>query len=316
MLIYWRPILNILECRAVAGLQNTVTGKPVNCARGQMPFSKTLVLGATGRIGMILHKYWEDTDISWQTRKPRAGAGWVAFDPLKEPESLARAAGDCTAILCLAGVVPGQVGQMQDNIALACATVHAATPGTRVLLASSAAVYGATPGVLHEDLPPAPLSDYGRAKAAMERRGAELGTRHGVAVTSLRIGNVAGVDAILGDWSPGFRLDRFADGRTPQRSYIGVRTLARVLHDLIAAPDLPGIVNVAAPGVVEMGALLDAADLGWTPQPAPDTAIARVELGTDRLERFTRFNESDSRAATMVAQWREMRRWQGTDDIR
>lgn len=272
-----------------------------------MPISETLVLGATGRIGMILRKCWADAGVSWQTRAPRAGAGWVVLDPLAEPEALARAAADRAVILCLAGVVPGRQGaRMQDNVALAEAVVAAAAPGTRVLLASSAAVYGAMPGVLHEDLPPAPLSDYGRAKAAMERRGTELGARRGVAVTSLRIGNVAGVDAVLGGWTPGFRLDRFADGRTPQRSYIGARSLARVLRDLIAAPDLPGVVNVAAPGVIEMGALLDAADLDWTPRPAPDTAIARVELGTGRLERFTRLDDSDSRAATMVAQWRDM----------
>ncbi|MEP2581071.1 MAG: hypothetical protein ABJH75_25990, partial [Roseibium sp.] len=162
-----------------------------------------------------------------------------------------------------------------------------------------------TPGLLHEDCPPAPLSDYGRAKAAMERRGAELGAARGVAVTALRIGNVAGVDAILGGWAPGFRLDQFADGRTPRRSYIGVQTLASVLHDLIAAPDLPGVLNVAAPGGIEMGALLDAANLGWTPRAAPDTAIADVQLCTDRLAGITGLEAADNEAAGMVEQWRK-----------
>ncbi len=287
-----------------------------------MQFPKTIVLGATGRIGMILRKYWDHRAIAWQTRTPQAGAGWVSVDPLGDPEALRRALDGCQAILCLAGVVPGRAGQggagpggvgpggagssaMADNIALAEAALCAATPGTRVLLASSAAVYGATPGLLRETGPPAPLSDYGRAKAAMERRGAELGAARGVAVTSLRIGNVAGVDAILGGWAPGFRLDRFADGRTPRRSYIGVQTLARVLQDLIAAPELPGVLNVAAPGGIEMGALLDAANLGWTPRAAPDTAIAEVRLCTDRLARITGFAAADSTAAEMVRQWRQ-----------
>ncbi|MEP3334394.1 NAD(P)-dependent oxidoreductase [Sedimentitalea sp.] len=272
-----------------------------------MQFPKTIVLGATGRIGMILRKCWDQRAISWQTRKPRAGAGWVVVDPLGEPEALKRAADGCAAILCLAGVVPGRsgAGAMADNIALAEAALRAAAPGTRVLLASSAAVYGATPGLLHEDCPPAPLSDYGRAKAAMERRGAELGAARGVAVTALRIGNVAGVDAILGGWAPGFRLDQFPDGRTPRRSYIGVQTLARVLRDLITASDLPDVLNVAAPGGIEMGALLDAANLGWTPRAAPDTAIADVQLCTGRLAQFTGFTATDSEAATMVRQWRE-----------
>lgn len=270
-----------------------------------MQFPKTLVLGATGRIGMILRKSWDQQAICWQTRRPRAGAGWVVLDPLDESGSLALAADGCAAILCLAGVVPGKAGRMADNVALAEAALRAAAPGTRVLLASSAAVYGATPGLLREASAPAPLSEYGRAKLAMERRGAELGAARGVAVTSLRIGNVAGLDAILGGWKPGFRLDRFADGRTPRRSYIGVATLARVLRDLILAPDLPGLLNVAAPGALEMGALLKAADLDWTPRPAPDTAIAEVRLCTDRLARFTGFETADSDAAAMVGQWRD-----------
>lgn len=270
-----------------------------------MQFPKTIVLGATGRIGMILRKCWDPRAISWQTRTPQAGAGWVVLDPLEEPEALKRAADGCKAILCLSGVVPGRAGRMLDNIALAEAALRAAAPGTRVLLASSAAVYGATPGLLREDCLPAPLSDYGRAKAAMERRGAELGAARGVAVTALRIGNVAGVDAILGGWAPGFRLDQFADGRTPRRSYIGVQTLARVLRDLIAAPDLPGVLNVAAPGRIEMGALLEAANLGWTPRAAPDTALAEVQLCTGRLGQVTGFTAADSEAAEMVRQWCE-----------
>lgn len=280
-----------------------------------MQFPKTIVLGATGRIGMILRKCWDDPTISWQTRTARAGAGWVGLDPLAEPGALARAADGCAAILCLAGVVPGRagadrmkpdrMGAMADNIALAEAALRAATPGARVFLASSAAVYGARAGLLRETDAPAPLSDYGRAKAAMERRGAELGAARGVAVTALRIGNVAGVDAILGGWRPGFRLDRFADGRTPRRSYIGVQTLARVLRDLIGAADLPEVLNIAAPGTIGMGALLDAANLHWTPRPAPDTAIAEVRLCTDRLARLTGFGAAESTPAAMVEQWRK-----------
>ena len=52
-------------------------------------------------------------------------------------------------------------------------------------------------------------------------------------------------------------------------------------------------------------AMLDAADLGWTPRAAPDTAIAEVQLCTRRLGRLTRFEAADSEAATMIAQWRE-----------
>lgn len=271
-----------------------------------MHFPRVLVLGATGRIGGILRKCWPAGAI-WQCRgrAPDAQHNWCVCDPLAEPEALARAAAGCDAILCLAGGVPGR-GDVTVSTPLAEAAVRAgATSGARVLLASSAAVYGAQAGVLEEGRPPAPLSDYGRTKAHMETCAAALGIRLGVPVTTLRIGNVAGIDAILGGWRPGFRLDRFADGRTPRRSYIGAGTLARVLGDLVAAADLPPVLNVAAPGAVEMGALLEAAGLDWTPRVAPDSAIPEVVLSTAALERITSFAPVESTAAEMVAQWRK-----------
>ncbi len=176
--------------------------------------------------------------------------------------------------------------------------------GARVLLASSAAVYGSEQGLLREDRALAPLSDYGRAKAEMEAEGARLGQVLGVAVTALRIGNIAGLDAILGGWRPGFVLDWFADGRTPRRSYIGVSTLARVLERLVRTSDLPPVLNVAAPGMVEMGALLDAAGLAWTPRPAEEGAIPEVALDVARLAAFHPFAPRDSLPAAMVAEWR------------
>lgn len=276
-----------------------------------MHFPSVLVLGATGRIGTILRRVWPalwpDADTLWQSRRPMPGPGWAQLDPLAAPDALARAARGRDAVLCLAGVVPGQGGEMGDNTALALAAIRAgAAAGARVLLASSAAVYGAQGGALSEDAPLAPVSDYGRAKADMERQAAALADRLGVRATALRIGNVAGADAILGGWRPGFALDRFADGRTPRRSYIGPASLARVLGGLAGQGGLPPVLNLAAPGAVEMGALLDAAGLGWTPRPAPDTAIAEVVLDTGGLQRIVGFDPAESDPATMVAQWQAM----------
>ncbi len=271
-----------------------------------MQFPKVLVLGATGRIGAILRRCWPQDGPRWQSRAPQGGSGWCVLDPLGDPAALARAARGCDAVLCLAGGVPGR-GRLADNAPLARAAVRAgAETGARVLLASSAAVYGAAGGVLREDAVPVPVSEYGAAKVAMERRGAALAAELGVPVTALRIGNVAGVDAILGGWRLGFRLDRFGDGRTPRRSYVGPATLARVLGDLLAVPDLPGVLNIAVPGVVEMGALLAAADLGWTPRTPDDSAIPEVRLCTETLQRFTAFTPAESTAAEMVAQWRAL----------
>ena len=295
-----------------------------------MYFPSVLVLGATGRIGGILRRAWPRAwpeaarpgRVLWQARKPEteplpaagAGPGRAMFDPLTRPDALIAAARGRAAILCLSGVTPARAARSPDpqaaldrNIALAEAAVRAgAASGVRVFIASSAAVYGDRPGLLDEAAALAPVSPYGRAKAKMEARAAALGAELGVPVCALRIANVAGLDAILGGWRPGFELDRFADGRTPARSYIGPATLARVLGELLAVPDLPGALNIAAPGVVEMGALLDAAGLGWRPRPARPGAIARVALSTTALERFITLSPADGLAATLVGEWRDM----------
>ncbi len=249
--------------------------------------SLPLVLGASGRIGRALRARLGARGALWQTRRPQEGDAWHVFDPLADPVALGAAAGEAGHILCLAGPVPAPGGDFQDHIRLAEAAVRAAAPqGGRVILASSAAVYGAQQGLLGEDLPLAPLHPYGQAKAEMETRAQALGQELGVSVTSLRIGNIAGFDAILGGWRPGFRLDCFADGRTPRRSYIGPVMLADVIAALLQAPDLPEVLNIAQPGPVEMGALLQAGGRAYATAPAPESAIAEVALDVTRLTAF------------------------------
>jgi len=246
-----------------------------------------LVLGASGRIGCALRYRWGTEAALWQARRAQSGAGWHLFDPLQQPQALRRAAVAAGQILCLAGPVPGRGGDLQDNIHLAEAAVRAgAATGARVLLVSSAAVYGAGQGALSEETLLRPASPYGAAKAEMEARAARLGAKLGVSVCVLRIGNIAGFDAILGGWRPGFRLDQFADGRTPRRSYIGVLTLADVIAAVLAAAELPPVLNIAQPGAIEMGALLQAAGRDYATSPAPETAIAEVALDVTRLAAF------------------------------
>lgn len=270
-----------------------------------MPFPRVLVLGATGRIGALLRACWPEGQGLWQARRAQAGPGWVIADPLAEPEALARAAAGCDAVLCLAGVTPAAAARGAEyhlNAALARAAVRTgAEAGARVLLASSAAVYGHADGPLCETDAVAPVSEYGHAKAAMEEAALDQGAKLGIRVCALRIGNIAGLDAALGGWRPGFALDRFADGRTPVRSYIGPVTLARVLGDLAGA-DLPEILNIAAPGAVEMGVLLDAAGLAWEPRAAGPGAIPEVVFDLARLARAVPLD--DATPESLVAQWR------------
>ena len=263
-----------------------------------------LVLGATGRIGRVLRQCWAGQgDILWQSRRPQEGAGWAVVSPLDDPGAL-RDAASGRQILCLAGSVPSRGGPMDDNIRLVEAALQSADPGARVLLTSSAAVYGAGSGPLPETSALAPANGYGRAKAAREAAAARLAAARGVRACALRIGNIAGLDAALGGWHPGFRLDSFPDGATPRRSYIGLCTLARVLAALLNAPELPPVLNVAAPGTIEMGELLNAAGCECRLRPAPQEAIARVELDVRLLTALLPEGLlSAADAAAMVREW-------------
>lgn len=195
---------------------------------------------------------------------------------------------------------------MRDNARLARAAITAAaTTGARVLLASTAAVYGAQSGLLREAGPVCPASDYGMSKLEMEQVALELAAELDCRVTSLRIGNVAGSDAILGGWRAGFALDRFADGRTPRRSYIGPVLLAEVLLRLCRCDALPKVLNVAAPGMVEMGALLDQAGLPWQSRTPSSDAIPEVQLDVSSLAKLVDFDADAGSPARLVAEWRQ-----------
>lgn len=264
-----------------------------------------LLLGAAGRLGAMLMRHWPDpAHLSGQSRQVHAGM--ITLDPLRDDVALKKVASRMNAVVCLSGVTPAHAMARGDvmslNTDLALAAIEAAPAGARVFVTSSAAVYGAADGPHCETNEVAPLSEYGRAKHEMERAALAAGAGR---VCVLRIGNVAGADAILGNWRAGMALDQLPDGRTPRRSYIGPKTLARVIHALCIAPQVPEIVNIAAPGLVEMGDLLDKAGRDWTPRIPVGPVIEEVALNTARLERIYRFEPQECTASGMVAQWAE-----------
>lgn len=223
-------------------------------------------------------------------------------------------------LVALAGVTSGTPTALAQNSLLALAALDAATKAglNRVFLLSSAAVYGRGAGGFSETGPPVPVAPYGQAKLEMEQVVTDwIATRGHAApeVTILRLGNVAGADMLLGGLRPGqpTRLDLFADGRAPARSYIGVASLWRVIISLAKhGGALPACLNIAAPGAVSMADLLDAAAHPWTARPAPDSALPRVALDTARLETLVPFTAADSQPAEMVRQWRVAGGGQGT----
>lgn len=279
---------------------------------GAVAFDGVLLLGATGRLGGMLRRHWpEAQSLRSQSRQPQPEFHQFDLPAIGQRPSDAAiaAARGARAIICLSGITPARAGasgaNLSENVEIALGALNLAVAAAvpRIFAASSAAVYGAGAGPLTEDVRCAPLSDYGKEKLAMEQ--AMLKTRAGVAVTLLRIGNVAGADAILGGWQRGMQIDQFPDGRTPSRSYIGPVTLARVLHQLCSADNLPPVLNIAAPGAVQMGALLDAAGLEWQPKPAPAAAIPEVQLDTSALERHVDFAPEAQTPAGLVREWQQ-----------
>jgi nucleoside-diphosphate-sugar epimerase len=180
---------------------------------------------------------------------------------------------------------------------------------------SSVAVYGDPgPDPVAEEAPLRPASNYGRAKCAMETAVRFWHSAQGKAapgLTVLRLGNVAGIDALLGQASTGapVQLDPVS-GQTggPERSYIGPGTLSAVLARLVilaAKGDaLPQVLNVAAPRPVSMAGLLEAAGMAWTFGPERPGTIARVALNTARLQSFVKLPPPASHPAVMLSEWR------------
>ena len=263
-----------------------------------------LVVGTSGRVGRMLRRAWhalppEGLDLHFQARNSaRARPGDVIWDPL----SGAAPAGRFDRVVSLAGVVPGPEADLSLNVPLGLACVRAArTVGAaHVLLASSQAVYGT--GLTRpwrEDDPTAPETAYGIAKLEMERACA------GVGVTALRIGNVAGADALLLNVAKRqpMHLHRFSDGGGPVRSYIGPVDLARVLADLLRANNLSGALNVAAPVPVTMQALLEAGSTPFEWVAAPADAVQDITLECSALTAFHRFDKEASCPRAMLAQW-------------
>ena len=198
--------------------------------------------------------------------------------------------GPCHGIIALAGVTSGDLG-LNTSLALAAIDLAHKTNCGPVLLTSSAAVYGRSQDVMAEDSVCDPVTDYGRAKLAMERaiavRLRDMGEA-APAVCTLRIGNVGGADALLlAAGRNSVKLDQFDDGQGPERSYVGMLTLARIMMHLLGLATrliaLPPVLNIAAPRPVPMSALLQAAGLTWDWQPAPSDALRRMVLDTTRL---------------------------------
>lgn len=212
------------------------------------------------------------------------------------------------------GLAGGRKAEGADtDLALATLTAARDQGARHVFLMSSAAVYGAGEGDLPETAAPAPLAPYGAQKLAMEQAAQDFARRADVGLTLLRLGNVAGFDALLGGAEPGrtIVLDPVpGQPGGPVRTYIGALSLGRVLGALAELAEkggaLPKVLNIGAPRPVNMADLLDAAGLEWRYGPANPDVLARAVLDTACLQALLPELVISSDPADMVAEWRQL----------
>jgi nucleoside-diphosphate-sugar epimerase len=104
-------------------------------------------------------------------------------------------------------------------------------------------------------------------------------------------------------------LDRFADGGGPIRSYVCAQTLAEVFLAVAEHPEnTPPIINVAEAGPVAMSEIAVAAGRPVSWRQAPEGALQRAVLATDRLARLMALDPERATAGGIVADWKS---WQG-----
>lgn len=284
---------------------------------GHRQTTRALVLGSSGRVGRMLRQAWaKDSagiEFAFQTRYPSAACD-LLWDVLDAPPDAVVQSAPFDAMIVLSGVVPGPDADVTRNAAIGCAAILAAAKLCipMVFLASSSAVYGGgRPAAFHEADATAPVNAYGEAKLAMEVQCRAQARSAGVRLCLLRIGNVAGADALLLNarkLAPGQRLamDVFADGGTPVRSYIGPQSFAQVICTLIHGRDaVPEVLNIAAQRPVSMRALAESAAVPFDLRPAPATAQQHITLDCAVLAALHQFAPADSDPDEMVRQYHD-----------
>ncbi|MGV6875404.1 NAD-dependent epimerase/dehydratase family protein [Pseudochelatococcus sp. B33] len=168
--------------------------------------------------------------------------------------------------------------------ALLVALSNAAHPPRRVVLASSAHVYGAREGRLDEASPLAPVTHYGASKLAMEYLARPFGDRLGIVIA--RPFNYTGVGQparfLVPKLVEAFRVrqpELRLGNRHVARDFSDVRHIARAYLALLTAERPPAVVNLCSGRAVSIDALLTAleAETGHRPRIVTDPAFVRPD---------------------------------------
>ena len=174
--------------------------------------ARFLVTGGAGFIGSHLcsrllgsgHRVRVLDDMSRGCAEALPAAAELRVGDAAERDAAAAAAAGCDGIFHLAGIGSAELAA-RDNLAahrvnqtaaIVALDVARAAGGVPVVLASSAAVYGAAPpGPIRETMRPRPVSAYGADKLAAELHAGVAWAQHRVPTAALRIFNAYGLSA-------------------------------------------------------------------------------------------------------------------------
>lgn len=290
----------------------------------QIP-KRFIFLGASGRIGQLLHAIWpqdmaSNLHIDWQVRRAHDDTrSFMVWPDFKDPSPLvthANRVGGLDGMFVFVGATDHGSGasHWNLNVSLVEQALHAAAAANirRVIVASSSAVYGCGAAEPMNELTPLlPSTLYGRSKRDMELTCGPVARALGLEVCFLRIGNVAGADALLGQTRMRAKgapvsLDIYPDGDGPRRSYIGPTSLATILCALaLALEPLETTLNIGSPNSVSMRDLLNAADINWRPRPVLDVAQQDIVLDCARLDDLGLIAKKDGVPSQIIDQWHQ-----------
>ena len=279
-------------------------------------------MGASGRVGQLITSAWANHESPWHTvplqyRPPQTlfHSRNIPWDVADGPDGLLKwmdRFGALKTLIVMAGVTPATSSDMTLNTVIAKAYLDAARVAgiKRVLLSSSSAVYGFGDGSpMSETHSCAPVNAYGKSKLDMEAMARKVAADTNMEICCLRIGNIAGADALLLNASKATAetpliIDRFPDGAGPLRSYIGPTQAGDVLAQLACHQGtLPQVLNLAGTAPIHMEELAIAAALPWRYANAPQTARQSIALDCSVLAALIDMPLGTHDAKTITLDW-------------
>ncbi|MEY8882339.1 NAD-dependent epimerase/dehydratase family protein [Donghicola sp. XS_ASV15] len=264
-----------------------------------------IVTGANGQVGRRILRAWSRKPPSFSVAAVARSTGpdwqeWLVGAAPIVPRA--------RAIVGLWGVCFGTLEETRANLTLAqeAQQLGAQTGADRVIHLSTQSVYGRNCNQATERQTPTPVNSYGQAKAEME---SYLRSAEGPRPIILRVANVIGADAIsraLAGTSK-VTLDRFADGKGPLRSFVGIADLADLIACAITCPldTCPDVINVAAQTPLHMEEILKAANRPFEWRDAPENALRVATVSTDMLLQTALPTPKAATAAALYQDWKD-----------